>query len=724
VAGNDEAGWAASPRGLSPQDLAMQVVLPELDGRILAGAIGCKIETNGVRRSIPLAAAIDVAADRAAGWIRLARTPPAERRIAIVLSDYPGVSGATHSVGHAVGLDGPASLAAILGWLHVAGYDTPAPPDPDTLTRSLLASRRRVLRFGRITVAVQPDRGGAYHDPAAEPCRAYVAFHRWLARLDAVVHLGTHGTLEWLPGKAVALSAACWPARLMRKPVIYPFIVNNPGEAAVAKRRLGAVTIGHLTPPLIRAELSGEARAIERLIDEYAECEAMDRRRAALLADEIVERAASSGLMAEAGTGTGAGDDVGALAAYLCDVKELRIADGLHVYGRPPAGRAALLEAVGETHAAALDASAGGERASLLAALDGRFVEPGPAGAPSRGRSDVLPTGRNLTGIDPRMVPTPSATRLAARTATCLLARHLQDTGEDLERLVLDLWGSASLRTGGEDLALAFVLMGCVPVHCDATGRMTGVDILPPALLDRPRVDVTLRVSGLFRDAFAGQIAMFDQAVARLSGGPRVFGPSPGTFGISDDWLAGSAFAYGAGVEGAPSPDQLARLVSDAQALVHQQDHHETDILDGPEHAAHEGGFARAARALGASPALYHLDITGEARVRTVAEEIRRVTRGRLANPVWLAAMRRHGYRGASEMARGVEALADFARALPCRFDAQFDLAADAILADAANARFLAEANEAAHAAIRDTLSAMTEAGLWHPRRNDPDALR
>ncbi len=755
LAGTDRAAWTASRRGLTPQDLAMQVVLPELDGRLLTTAIGCKTERAGIRSSEPLAEGVALAADRAAGWVRLARTPRGERRIAIVLSDYPGATGATHAIGYAVGLDTLASLADLLGSLRAAGYDLGGdPPSAEALTRALLAARHRAVTLGRVVVAVQPDRADGpdrkarYHDANAPPCRAYVAFHRWLRRRHAVVHLGTHGTLEWLPGKAAALSAACWPAALLRgTPVIYPFIVNNPGEASVARRRLGAVTIGHLTPPLVAAGLSGEARAVERLIDEYASCDGLDRRRAASLRAEIIERGAASGLLAEAG-GSNDEDGLARLDAYLCDVKELRIADGLHVFGRVPAGREALLDALGSAHAAALDASAPGERAALLAALDGRFIEPGPAGAPSRGRADVLPTGRNLAGADPRALPTPSAVRLATRTADALLRRHLQDTGEPLRRLVLDVWGSATIRTGGEDLALAFVLMGAAPLHDDGSGRVSGVELLPLAVLDRPRVDVTLRVSGVFRDAFALQVALFDQAVRLLASrdeapednplaeaarglqGPdlrraiwRVFGPEPGRYGVGSDWLTGSGYAYGLAAEGVAAADSLASLTARADAFVHQQDHRETDILDGPEHAAHEGGFARTARALGASPALYHVDITDAPRVRQVADEIVRVVRGRLANPVWLAGMRRHGYRGASEMARGVEALADFSRVLPDRFDGQFDLVAAALLGDLENDRFLAEANPGALSAIRETLREMLAEGLWRSRRNDVGEL-
>ena len=734
LAGTGRAEWERSARGLGPADLAMQVVLPELDGRLMAGAIGVKEERGGTRVGVALDEGVEIAAGLAAGWVRLARRPAAERTVAVVLSDYPGVTGASHAVGYAVGLDSLASLAGVLGWLREAGYDLGPEPLPcsEALTGRLLAGRRRVLRFGRVIVAVQPGRGGearaTYHDGSAEPGLRYRAFYRWLrGRADAVVHFGTHGTLEWLPGKAVALSGGCWPARLLGgMPVIYPFIVNNPGEAAVAKRRLAAVTIGHLTPPLVEAGLSGEARAVEGLIDELAACDGMDRRRAEMLRAEILGRAGASGLLDEAGAEEGEADGLARLDAYLCDVKEMRIADGLHVFGAAPVGREALLASVGAGAAEALDRCAGSERAALLAALDGRFVEPGPAGAPSQGRADVLPTGRNLAGVDPRGMPTVTAMRLAGRTAEALLARHRQETGDELTRLVVDLWGSASLRTGGEDLALAFVLMGVTPVWDEGSGRVSGVEVVPGALLDRPRVDVTLRVSGVFRDQFAGQIALFDAAVRRLAargeaeGGLRVFGPAPGAYGVGADWLVG--FGYGGLEDGVEAREALTGLAARAEAFVHQQDHRETDILDGPEHAAHEGGFARAAAGLGGAPALYHVDISDGARVRTVREEIVRTVRGRLANPVWLAGMRRHGFRGASEMARGVEALGDFARALPDRFDAQFDLVAAALLADDENGAFLAGAVEAQEA-IRRVLRDARDEGLWVSRRNDVGEL-
>ena len=783
LAGSTRPAWQESTRGLSPADLAMQVVLPELDGRLLTGAVSFKTERDGRTVHQPDADGIAWAADRAAGWARLAATPRCDRRVAIVLSDYPGVGGQR---GHAVGLDSFASLSAILTVLRDAGYATteqgtaamttalcnasPAPflsladytamfaGMPEALRRAVTSAwgeptddpavtdgwfTLRQFVSGHVTTALQPDRGDAtdrrasYHDADQPPRHGYVAFYLWLrGHADAMVHLGTHGSLEWLPGKAVALSAECWPRALTGgMPVIYPFIVNNPGEAAAAKRRLGAVTIGHLTPPLRAAGSYGGSAELERMIDEYAAADGLDRRRTALLRTQILAHAGSTGLLAECGAEADADDALARLDAYLCDVKDLQIRDGLHVYGsaRERGGSDQSLSP------AQVAACASAERAALLAALDGRHIPPGPAGAPSSGRVDVLPTGRNLTGIDPRAVPTRSAMTLAAASADDLLRRHRQDHGDWPRSLVLNVWGTATMRTGGEDLALAFVLLGARPVWDGATSRVNGFEVLPIALLDRPRVDVTLRISGLFRDAFAGQVALYDalvQAIAArdeapdwnpLAGqpGPRVFGPPAGQYGagtvdgdraaIGHGWLRASAGAYGAGSDGVQNEAALAVRVRGADAYLQQQDHSETDVLDSVEYASHQGGFAAAAAALGATPALYHQD----GAIRTLPQQIARVVRGRAANPRWIAGMLAHGYRGAAEIARTVEPLHAYAASLPVRLDRQFDLLHAATLGEPGVDAFLRRENPCAHAAMTARFLDARRRGLWHPQRND-----
>ncbi|WP_342642548.1 cobaltochelatase subunit CobN [Rhodoligotrophos ferricapiens] len=830
LSGSPREAWDASARGLSETDLAMHVVLPELDGRLLTTAVSFKAEQPvlglDLTRTVhePDAAGIAHAVSRAKGWVHLARTPRGERRLALVLSDYPGAQG---QVAHAVGLDALASTDEILRCLSAAGYATSA--SEGTITDAIRAGltapvmsgedyaraysalppalRARIeaawgtveddpafrdgafhLAFheaGNVIIAIQPDRGRAldrkaqYHDPDLPPRHAYIAFYLWLRetrRVHAIIHLGTHGTLEWLPGKAVALSAECAPAALLGGvPVVYPFIVNNPGEAAAAKRRLGAVIIGHLTPPLKTAGSHGAAAELEKLIDEYAAADGLDRRRMTLLKRDILERAADAGLLEESGASAMLDEDeaLARLDAYLCDVKDLQIRDGLHVFGKrlDDERLAALAASVAasspgyphEEISARLAACAEAERQSLISALDARFVAPGPAGAPSRGRVDVLPTGRNLFTVDPRAVPTRSAMLLAEKSARELIRRHLQDTGEWLNSVVLDLWGSTTIRTGGEDLGLALVLMGVRPVWDAGSNRVSGIEVLPEARLEHPRVDVTLRISGLFRDAFGQQIALFDQAVhalaeradeadefnpyARVARGlsgaernkvlQRIYGNAPQAYGVTlgtliEDgawearsdlaraYLAASSHAYGRYGAAEADPRGFAARVAEAQAFVHLQDHREIDLLDSLDFAGHEGGFAAAAEHLGASPRLYHADTAdpNAPNLRTIEEEVKRIVRGRAANPRWIEGMMRHGYRGAAEIARGLDGLFAFAATLTCRFDRQFELIFDETLGNEAVHAFLGRENPDAHAAMAARFAEAIRRDLWRPRRN------
>jgi cobaltochelatase CobN len=829
LAGSTREAWAASPRGLSPTDIAMNVVLPELDGRIVTRAISFKsvlesdadLEYASVHHE-PDVEGIGHVAKLAAAWVRLGKTASAERKLALVLSDYPARAG---RAGYAVGLDTAASAAGILNALSDAGYDAGgkvwagddfapllnrasatldiplsryrswldalpsetretidaawgAPEDDPAVSNG--SFRIPVLQAGNVLVALQPDRGSeaghkaGYHDLASPPRHAYVAFYLHLReqqRIYALVHLGTHGTLEWLPGKALALSDACAPQALLGPvPVVYPFIVNNPGEAVQAKRRISAVTIGHLTPPLSEAGLHGPLAELEGLIEEYAEADGVDRRRSVLLEAEIVERAWRSGLAKDCGlleTDTPRAA-ITKLDAQLCDIKELAIRDRLHVFGCVPdeASRAELarviaaaggLSAESEHHLAAqIEASARSELAALLAALDGRRIAPGPAGAPTRGRADVLPTGRNLTTMDPRSIPTRTAAIVGARAASEIVRRYLQDHGDYPKAIVLDLWASASLRTGGDDLAQALSYLGVRPTWDAGSQRVTGVEVIPAPKLERPRIDVTLRISGLFRDIFASQIALFDMAVGLVAGldedeawNPlaaarqrgesldRVFGAAPGVYGagvasvaldgaVSDQdaigaaYLDASTFAYGRGDAAVPAPDQYRRRILASDAHVHVQDDRECDLLSGDGVADFSGGYAAAAALVGKQVSLYHLDTsrTEAPRARTLAEEITRVVRGRLTNPRWIAGMLAHGYRGASEIAQGVDALYAFgvsARIVPSHL---FDAVHDALLGDGEVASELQRVNRDAADAIARRLEDAISAGLWTPRRN------
>ena len=793
LATSTREAWEEAERGLSPADLAMHVVLPEVDGRIFAGVSSFKAPAARdpdlqFSRQIhaPHPERIAAIADRVAAWHRLATRPAAERRLGLMLSTYPGRD---WNMAHAVGLDALASAEAILADLSAAGYEAepqsplaaqfreerlqwpmghykaalarlPAPlradlaaawgapeDDPDATPEAFTFA---AVRRGRVVVALQPERGlkaqrdGEYHDLARVPRHAYVAFYLWLRNeVDALVHIGAHGTLEWLPGKAVALSHTCWPEALIGDlPVIYPFIVNDPGEAAQAKRRIGAVTLGHIPPPLKTGGAPAHFAHLEALLDEFSNADGLDPKRRSRLIRDIRDEARALGVESDLGidASLSAHEAVTRIDRFVCDIKESQFGAGLHVWGRAPA------------MSGAFDgrASAAAERQALLDALDGRRIEPGPSGSPYRGRSDVLPTGRNLFTTDPRAVPTRAAYAQGVQLAEELVRRHLQDEGDWPRALIVDLWGSATMRTAGEEFAMALALIGVRPVWDMGSERVSRVEILPIAELERPRMDVTLRISGLFRDVFPTLSAMFQQAVRALAerdeerewnpyvgrAEPRVYGPAPGAFGLgmgeamedySQDgrlaagaaWLAASAFAHD-GASARRDEAGLRERVAAADAFVHLQDLPETDLLLAEDYARHEAGFAAARDHAGGKAVLYHLDNTDPARprARALAEEIARVVHARASNPAWIEGMRRHGFRGAAEIAVTLENMAAFAHLAGVVPAHLFDLYWDATLGNADVAAFLQEANPAALAAMRARFAALRAAGLWTTRRN------
>ncbi len=780
--------WVEAERGLSPADLAMHVVLPEVDGRIFAGVAsfkqpGRKDPELEYSRFAHRADARRIAAvvARVAAWHRLATTAPEEKRLAVVLSTYPGRE---WNLAHAVGLDALASTDALLNALAEEGHDTGTRPDlgkalldrympwpvaeyraalarlPDAMREDLSAAwgdpesdpacqdgafHFAALQSGKTTIALQPERGDVaardddYHDLARTPCHGYVAFYLWLTgRTDALIHVGAHGTLEWLPGKSVALSDTCWPEALTGPlPVIYPFIVNDPGEAAQAKRRIGAVTIGHLPPPLAETTLPANMGRLEHLLDEYSTADGLDPARRDRLIEDIREEARGTGVEADLGLDAAAcpAEAITRIDRFVCDIKESQYGDGLHIFGTGDCGAE--------------------ERAGLRAALMGRLVAPGPSGSPYRGRSDVLPTGRNLFTTDPRAVPSRAAHAQGVKLAEELLRRHLQDNGDWPRGLVVDLWGSATMRTAGEEFAMALHLLGAKPLWDTASERVTGIEILPLALLDRPRIDVTLRISGLFRDAFPALPILFGQAVRALclrdepadwnpfagqAAAPRVYGPAPGSYGLGlgdaaevyteaarraagEAWLAASDHAFDAASDAIGTfadPDGLRQRVEGADAFVHLQDLPETDLLLAADYAAHEAGFAAAKALIGGSAALYHLDNRDPGRTvaRTLTEEIARVVRARAAHPGWVAGMMRHGFRGGAELAATLDHMGAFAHLSGSVPPHLFDLYHDATLGQTDVRAFLERENPAALAAMEARFAALHAAGLWQTRRN------
>jgi cobaltochelatase CobN len=921
LAASTEASWEEGLNGLSARDIAMNVALPEVDGRILSRAISFKGEAFFDEATECPIATYKARGDRvtfvaalAANWASLRRTAPAQRQVALILANYPNKDG---RLANGVGLDSPASAVHALALLQQAGYGVKNAPETSaelmeqimagptnwltdratrtggvllpiadymahyqTLPYELRAQleerwgapesdpffdpkdggfKLSILRFGKVTLGLQPARGynidpvETYHSPDLIPPHNYLAFYFWIRhhqKAQATVHMGKHGNLEWLPGKALALSDSCLPEAILGPmPHVYPFIVNDPGEGTQAKRRAQAVIIDHLTPPLTRAETYGPLRDLEALVDEYYEAAGIDPRRIEHLRREILTLTAASGLDKDIGFEGHETGDLAKLDAYLCELKEAQIRDGLHIFGQTPEGvqlrdltialariprgsgqgaDASLLRAMagdlalgfdpldcdlaapwsGDKPAPLSDITAERWRSTgdtverlellaqalidgtrdapgrqsaqvmahirqnispnvaacgpmeaqgLLTALDGKFVPPAPSGAPTRGRLDVLPTGRNFYSVDSRAVPTPTAWALGWKSANLLIDKHLQDHGDWPRALLLTAWGTANMRTGGDDIAQCLALMGVKPKWDSANRRVTGFEVIPASTLGRPRVDVTLRISGFFRDAFPGLIDLVDSAAravlaldepedvnpAKSNGaGARVYGSKPGAYGaglqaLIDEriwdsqadfgkaYLEWGSYAYGKGRQGARDRSGFETRLGQVDAIVQNQDNREHDLLDSDDYYQFEGGAAAAVQSLqGQARPIYHNDHSRPERplIRSLDDEMARVIRSRVLNPKWIDGVKRHGYKGAFEIAATVDYMFAFAATTGAVKSHHFDAIEAAFLEDDDTRDFIAEANAPALREIAQRLQEAIDRDLWQPRSNSAQA--
>jgi cobaltochelatase CobN len=902
VSSTSQARWRESAAGLSPAETAMNVVLPEVDGRIFGTVAGFKEEALfdpdaewTIKKLVPEPEQIARVALMARNWADLRRKKNHGKKVAIVLSNYPNRDG---RIGNGVGLDTPASAVELLRALKGDGYDvSPMPSDGEELMNWLQEgptnddeqsqgkvgrqsfSRQRTndfiaqlsgkrceemsrhwgqrlqertdceiagLQLGNVFVGIQPPRGfslqtaAIYHSPDLPPPPEYLAFYLWLREefhADAIVHLGKHGNLEWLPGRSVALGGDDYPSLILESiPHLYPFIVNNPGEGAQAKRRTSAVIVDHLTPPLTRAGLYADLEKIERLMEERAHAELLYPVRAEELKRDIEKLLDSVSWKNELPRGE---NILSSLGQYLCEIKESQIRSGLHVLGRKPDGeketdfllsllrcpigeRPGLIEALHgggvsdlsvsqrdaiekrardwisadggktnissekEPHLAAMQKTlreelrpklcrCEDEIENLLRGLAGKRVPPGPAGAPTRGRLDVLPTGRNFFAVDPRIIPTPTAWRCGRRVGELLLERHRQEQGEYPRTIALVIWGTSNMRTGGDDIAQALWLWGCEPVWEENSGRVIDFKIIPAHLLGRPRVDLTLRVSGLFRDAFGESLRLLaavpkrlaqldepaelnpiraaylrDEIMLREQGiesieatrraSLRVFSSGPGCYGtgllplidagnwetkqdITDVFCKWGSHAYDH--EGATdAPDLLRRRLSEVEVVHQNQDNREHDILDSDDYFQFQGGLQAAVQAIrGIAPANYHGDSSrpDEPKVRLLKEELIRVLRSRVLNPRWLTAMREHGYKGAAEMAATIDYMFGYSATTDMISDHQFADVAQTVLLDPVQREFFERHNRAALAEATERMLEARARGLW--RAPKPDTI-
>ena len=905
-----EADWAASSLGLGPIDAAMSVALPEFDGRIITVPVSFKEElpsANGsgsggagdgagtpgrngrfearLQRYLPRPDRVDFLARLAVKWAGLQLKPNADKRIAIILSNYPTKDA---RIGNAVGLDTPASVIHILRAMQAAGYQiSDIPADGDELVQriiercsndasSLTEQQLRLaaghvaaaqyrqwfaefpasvqaemteawgeppgqvyrtgdrlaiagIDLGNVFVGLQPPRGfgdnpiAIYHSPDLAPTHHYIAYYRWLREVfgaDAIVHVGKHGTAEWLPGKGLGLSAACYPEVAIEDvPLFYPFIINNPGEGAQAKRRAHATIVDHLIPAMTTADSYGDIAKLEQLLDEHYQCTTLDPAKLPTLEGQIWELVRQAELDRDLGVDERPddfGDFLLHIDGYLCELKDAQIRDGLHTLGQAPQGeqlvgllssltrldtgglpgiRRALAEALGLDYAALLaepgrpingpppaplsngyhnespaaespddsaspapsapadmengesPAAAGpprtygdlverleqlGRRAyarlqaggfrreevpgvareflgradapteqvllyvtdtlhpalqrttdeigNLLRGLDGRFVPAGPSGAPTRGMSNILPTGRNFYSVDPKTIPSPVAWEMGTALADALLQVYLEEEGAYPEMVGLVIWGTSAMRTHGDDLAQALSLLGVRPVWQPESRRITGLEVIPLSELGRPRIDVTVRISGFFRDAFPNLIELLDAAVALAaaqdeppeqnmlvkhlledrggadSGGDsgggsgsdmggresgagrgelfRIFGSKPGTYGagilpaldernwetvqdLAEVYTAWGGYAYTRQDFGVPAREQFRRRFGQIVVAAKNQDNREHDIFDSDDYMQYHGGMIATVRALtGRSPQQFFGDSSDPSRAR------------------------------------------------------------------------------------------------------------
>jgi cobaltochelatase CobN len=907
---SSRADWEASDAGLAPIDAAMQVAIPEFDGRLITVPFSFKEQGQD---GVPVYTADPERAARVAGiavaHARLRHTPNADKKIALVLSSYP----TKHArVGNAVGLDTPASAVLLLQAMREAGYTIDAfPEDGDTLVHTLIAAgghdvewlteeqlsaavarvpladyeawfsglpselREKMLehwgpppgslyvdngdivlaalQYGNVVLAIQPPRGfgenpiAIYHDPDLPPSHHYLAAYRWLAQdfgAHAVVHLGKHGTLEWLPGKGLGLSASCASdAVLGDLPLFYPFIVNDPGEGTQAKRRGHATVVDHLVPPMARAESYDEMAKLEHLLDEYATVQALDPAKVPVLQAQIWEVVTAAQLhhdlhVSETPDEAEFDDFVLHLDGYLCEVKDVLIRDGLHVLGQAPVDEAlvnlvlgvlraqqtrggatgaipGLRRALGEAYGVAEDDRVGSDTLedlarrlvegvaalgwtgaasvaadvldrdvpgavaslefactevvprlrrttdeidNLLHGLNGGFVPAGPSGSPTRGLVGVLPTGRNFYSVDPKAIPSKNAWDTGKALADSLLSRDVADHGEYPASVGLVVWGTSAMRTAGDDIAEALWLLGVTPVWDQASRRVTGLAVVPAEELGRPRIDVTLRISGFFRDAFPHVVTLLDDAVQLVASleepanfvwehvsqdleagvdlrraTARIFGSKPGAYGAgllplidSRDWKTDAdlaevyavwgGYAYGTGLDGAAARGDMERVYTRVRVAAKNQDTREHDIVDSDDYFQYHGGMVAAVRALtGSSPDAYVGDsaIPDAVRTRTLQEETHRVFRARVVNPRWIAAMQRHGYKGAFEMAATVDYLFGYDATAGVVQDWMYESLTNAYVNDPVNRAFMKKSNPWALRGIAERLLEAVDRGLW-----------
>ena len=984
ISTGSQEDWLENELGLGPIDTAMSVALPEFDGRLISVPISFKEEfsagpepvegrpTGGLsgklQRYVPRDDRVELVARLAIKQAKLGMKSNAEKKIAVILSNYPTKDA---RIGNAVGLDTPNSAVLVLNALKDAGYRVTDIPetgdelvhriiercsnDRDSLTEEQLrlaaghvtarqyadwfstfpddvaeelsrdwgeppgqvyrttappvagsggsASSSSLaiagIDLGNVFVGLQPPRGfgdnpiAIYHSPEMAPTHHYIAYYRWVRDVfgaDAILHLGKHGTLEWLPGKGIGMSPSCYPeVALDDVPLFYPFIINDPGEGSQAKRRAHATIVDHLIPSMTTADSYGDIARIEQLMDEHYQCQTLDPSKLPLLEAQIWEMVQQAELHRDLGIESQPedfGEFILEIDGYLCELKDAQIKDGLHILGDTPEGdqlvgllcaltrldisgipslRRSVAEAFGMDYARLIDdlgapLSESGfsglrdfqdrvgafnqsenpesdnirtngnvleriellcrrsfqemldsdfrpedaanvvkrvlgkpdaqtqqvleyvaetvypalmrtpdEIGNLLRGLEGKFVPPGPSGAPTRGMANILPTGRNFYSVDPKSIPSPAAWETGKQLADSLLEKYLEEEGAYPEMVGLVVWGTSAMRTHGDDVAQILSLLGVRPKWQAESRRVLGLEVIPLPELGRPRIDVTVRISGFFRDAFPNLINTLDQAVELVAGldeAPddnyivkhlredlarretlvagasqearsrslyRIFGSKPGTYGagiltvidernwetvedLAEVYTAWGGYAYTQQDHGVNARDQFRQRFSQIVVAAKNQDTREHDIFDSDDYMQYHGGMIATVRALtGRNPRQFFGDSADptRARNRDLQDEARRVFRSRVVNPKWIESMKRHGYKGAFELAATVDYMFGYDATAQVIEDWMYEDVTESYVFDPDTQRFFQQSNPWALKGVVERLLEAIERGLW-----------
>lgn len=934
--------WQADDSGLSAMEISSGVIWPEFDGQIIAIPLATTEkcgERTGVQ--VPVPRRPERIADMALQWARLRRTPPEDRKVAILLYQY---TSEIEALGDAGGLDTPQSVVGILQRLRDEGYRVDhVPKDGNALIAEMVAGLTNDTRWisgdemkkraaglvpgdlykdwfrripgknrdemcrdwgeppgqlferegdlcipgivnGNVFIGIQPPRGffeqveSLVHSSDLVIPHNYLAYYRWMRDVfgaHVIIHMGTHGTLEWLPGKGNAMSEECYPDVVLEDmPDVYPYIINDPGECVQAKRRGWGAVIDHMVPAMMRAEGYGKLSELDGILQEYLRAkQGKEEQKAKDLIGEVHRFVIDLDLTSDLGLPADAGEEEVArnaerLCDYLCEVRDVIIKDGLHVFGRPPEGdrlcemvyaltrlsngnvpslREGVAEALslslsglldnpsgfnevrGKTNSALVDeidartrdlvgrlAECGFDRERALAvvrkelgtdrarletcieficddlvprirrttdeienmirSLNGGYVPPGPSGDPTRGNAHLLPTGRNCYSIDPATIPTPAAWQTGKKMADQMVERYIREKGKYPERVGIVVWATDTMRTGGDDIAYLLWLMGLSPVWSDRSGTVTGLRVIPAGELGRPRIDVTLRISGLFRDTFPHLVTMIDGGVETIAsldesdevnflaahlrqdmidkvreGLPvekaremaliRIFGDPPGNHGcavgevvhasawrdrkdLADVYTTWGAHAYGRRFRGEKVTDLFRQQFSRLDATVKNRVSREFDILDVDDDYIFLGGMNACVKAYGNKDPV---SVIGEAsdpgvpKTRLLEEEVRFVYRSRVLNPRWIEGLKPHGFRGVQEVMNTIEYTYGWDVTSDAVDDWEYQAAAEHFLFNEENRKWIEENNPYALHNMAGRLLEAIERGFW---KADDETIR